>query len=326
MGIPLTSQYYVDANRTDTYVEDGNMLTPYKTLSAAYAAAKIGATRLDPKYINLLSSITEDLTMDTGHVGLQGFTNSGTYAPLFLNGTVSIVPTAGTITDNFFSITNLAIYKSVESSGNAITVAGGAAPVRVLLDSVWTQNYNAGSAGLHVDNTGTGSVVNGRFCQFSPANTGKAIEVVNGIVNMNNCDSSQGGAACVAMFNVQSAGVLTFTNCQLEGTAQQMINCVGGTYAVNNLYLTQTLLTNKLATGHGITLSAGAVAIMANGGFNVLTGAGAKAINGVQSANLATPPFSLVFFSNVSFANAPGTTLVRNTTVTTNKAAYSFMS
>jgi hypothetical protein len=128
------------------------------------------------------------------------------------------------------------------------------------------------------------------------------------------------------MFNVQSAGVLTFTNCQLEGTAQQMINCVGGTYAVNNLSMTQTLITNNLTTGHGITLSAGAIANLANTGFNILTGAGAKAINGVQSANLATLPFSLVFFSNVTFANAPGTTLVRNTTVTTNKAAYSVMS
>jgi hypothetical protein len=105
-----------------------------------------------------------------------------------------------------------------------------------------------------------------------------------------------------------------------------MVNCVGGTYAVNNLSMLQTLLTNKLATGHGITLSAGAIANLANIGFNILTGAGAKAINGVQSANLATLPFSLVFFSNVAFANAPGTTLVGNTTVTTNKAAYSVMS
>ena len=102
LGMPLTSQYFVDANRTDTYVQDGNILTPYKTLSAAYAAAKIGATRLNPKYINLLSSITENLTMDTGYVGLQGFTNSGVRAPLYLNGTITIAPTAGTITDNFF--------------------------------------------------------------------------------------------------------------------------------------------------------------------------------------------------------------------------------
>jgi hypothetical protein len=324
--MPLTSQYYVDANRTDDYTQDGNILTPYKTLSAAYAAAKIGATRLNPKYINLLSSITENLTMDTGYVGLQGFTNSGVRAPLYLNGTITIAPTAGIITDNFFGITNLAILKPEVTSGNCIDVLGGAVPLRVFLESVWLQNGSTGSFGVNINNTGASSVVNGQLCQFSPFATGGGINVINGICNMSICDSTAGGAACVAMFNVQSAGVLNFTNCQLEGTAQQMINCVGGTYAISNLIMTQTLITNSLATGHGITLSAGAIANLANSGFNILTGAGAKAINGVQSANLATLPFSLVFFSNVSFANAPGTTLVRNTTVTTNKAAYSVMS
>ena len=326
IGVPVTSQYFVDANRTDDYTQDGNLLTPYKTLSAAYAAAKIGATRLNPKYINLLSSITENLTMDTGYVGLQGFTNSGVRAPLYLNGTITIAPIAGTITDNFFGITNLAILKPEVTSGNCIDVLGGAVPLRVFLESVWLQNGSTGSFGVNINNTGTSSVVNGQLCQFSPFATGGGINVINGICNMNNCDSSAGNAACVAMFNVQSVGVLNFTNCTLEGTAQQMINCVGGTYAVNNLSMTQTLMTNNLTTGHGITLSAGTIANLANSGFNILTGAGAKAINGVQSANLTTPPFSLVFFSNVAFANAPGTTLVRNTTVTTNKAAYSVMS
>ena len=319
----MTSQYFVDANRTDDYTQDGNILTPYKTLSAAYAAAKIGATRLNPKYINLLSSITENLTMDTGYVGLQGFTNSGVRAPLYLNGTITIAPTAGTITDNFFGITNLAILKPEVTSGNCIDVLGGAVPLRVFLESVWLQNGGTGSFGVNINNTGTSSVVNGQLCQFSPFATGGGINVINGICNMSICDSSAGDAACVAMFNVQSAGVLNFTNCTLEGTAQQMINCVGGTYAVNNLSMLQTFITNNLTTGHGITLSAGAIANLANTGFNILTGAGAKAIHGVQSA---TQPFSLVFFSNVTFANAPGTTLVRNTTVTTNKAAYSVMS
>ena len=327
LQLPLTSQYFVDANRTDDYTQDGNLLTPFKTLSAAYAAAKIGATRLNPKYINLLSSITENLTMDTGYVGLQGFTNSGVRAPLYLNGTITIAPTAGTITDNFFGITNLAILKPEVTSGNCIDVLGGAVPLRVFLESVWLQNGSTGSFGVNINNTGTSSVVNGQLCQFSPFATGGGINVINGICNMVDCDSTGGSATCVDMFRVASGGRLNFSRCQLEGNATQIVNCTGGDYGVSgfNLSLAQTLLTNNRSTGHGITLASACLVSIGTCGLNVLTGSGAKAINGVTSANLATFPYSLVLFNSVSFVNATGV-LVRNTTVTTNKVAYSVMS
>jgi hypothetical protein len=72
-------------------------------------------------------------------------------------------------------------------------------------------------------------------------------------------------------------------------------------------------------------LSAGSLASIGTCGLNILTGSGAKAINGVASANLYTFPYSLVLFDNVNFVNAAGV-LARNTTVTTNKVAYSVMS
>ena len=327
LRLPLTSQYFVDANRTDTYVEDGNLLTPFKTLAAAYSAAKIGATSTNPKYINLLSSITENLTMDTGYVGIQGFTNSGVRAPLYLNGTITIAPTAGTITDNFFGITNLAILKPEGTSGNCIDVLGGAVPLRVFLESVWLQNGSTGSFGVNINNTGTSSVVNGQLCQFSPFATGGGISVVNGTCNMVDCDSTGGSATCVDMFRVASGGRLNFVRCQLEGNATQIVNCTGGDYGVSgfNLTLAQTLLTNNRSTGHGITLASACLVSIGTCGLNVLTGSGAKAINGVASANLQTFPYSLVLFNSVSFVNATDV-LARNTTVTTNKVAYSVMS
>jgi len=327
LQLPLTSQYFVDANRTDTYVEDGNLLTPFKTLAAAYSAAKIGATSTNPKYINLLSSITENLTMDTGYVGIQGFTNSGVRAPLYLNGTITVAPTSGTINDNFLGITNLAILKPEVSSGNCINVAGGSTPCRVFLESVWFQNGSTNSFGLTVDNTGASTSVSGQLCQFSPFATGGGISVVNGTCNMVDCDSTGGSATCVDMFRVASGGRLNFSRCQLEGNATQIVNCTGGDYGVSgfNLSLAQTLLTNNRSTGHGITLASACLVSIGTCGFNVLTGSGAKAINGVASANLATLPYSLVLFDNVNFLNATGV-LVRNTTVTTNKVAYSVMS
>jgi len=327
IGVPVTSQYFVDANRTDDYTQDGNILTPYKTLSAAYAAAKIGAAMLNPKYINLLSSITENLTMDTGYVGLQGFTNSGVRAPLYLNGTITIAPTAGLITDNFFGITNLAILKPEVTSGNCIDVLGGAVPLRVFLESVWLQNGSPGSFGVNINNTGASSVVNGQLNQFSPFATGGGIQVINGICNMVDCDSTGGSASCDSMFAAASGGKLNFARCQLEGNATHMIKCSGGDYGTSgyNITLGQTLLTNNRSTGHGITLSAGSLASIGTCGLNILTGSGAKAINGVASANLATFPYSLVLFDSVTFVNAAGI-IARNTTVTTNKAAYSVMS
>jgi hypothetical protein len=106
-----------------------------------------------------------------------------------------------------------------------------------------------------------------------------------------------------------------------------MIKCSGGDYGTSgyNITLGQTLLTNNRSTGHGITLSAGSFASIGTCGLNILTGSGAKAINGVASANLATLPYSLVLFNSVTFVNAAGI-IARNTTVTTNKAAYSVMS
>jgi hypothetical protein len=69
--VQTNSYFYVDRTRTDSYVENGNILYPYKTLNGAYEAAKNIASFNNPTYITLLSPISEDLTINKGYINLD---------------------------------------------------------------------------------------------------------------------------------------------------------------------------------------------------------------------------------------------------------------
>jgi hypothetical protein len=283
----VTSEVFVDYLRTDSYTPTGTREYPYKTLTTAYAKA-VALTPTGDKAIRIVlmsgntAATYENLTIDTGHIFICGENSSGTHAPILFYGTLTFNGTAGSISENHFSIIGLML--NAISGTNAI-VFSGSNPQRLYLRDVWVTG-NGSSHAVTMTNTGSGSVLHGNDIKFSHNGTGHyhCLNVGAGAANIDALETSGAGIPAIGV----DGGTLTLTNSEID---------CGGAYAIDvyaggRATIANSTIGTTAANSSGIILRAAtAVAIVGNISFSVPTSATTgRAVQGVTGSFLFYGP------------------------------------
>ena len=321
---PATNQFYIDPKRTDNYTATGNPNKPFKTIAACYAYIKtlianntIDAGEVNPIFIILQGSITENITLDTGHIFLVG-QNSTIHAPIYLNGTITISGSAtgsGAIDTNHFSLQGLAIVAVPQKACIHFT---GSNAQRLFVKDLWltargnqtgtTPLTDAGGYGIYADCTGyraspaSNSVIHGSDVKVSHTGTGDvycfkiggqgiAATVSADFANVETSGATQVGA-------VSSGCLLAFTGSELDANGEVCLESYGsGVLSVANSSITNA------ATGesYGVWLhTAGGAALVTNTIIDVeSSNANSRMIKGVAGTAL--------FYKNIMIGRATTT-------------------
>jgi hypothetical protein len=283
--VQTNSYFYVDATRTDSYIENGNILYPYKTLSGAYNAAKNIAHFHNPTYITLLSPIAENLTIDKGYINLVG-NNTNKNDPIRITGSLVFAATGigSTITDNNFSIAGLGV---TATSNNKCILFSGNNPQRLFIQDCWLIAKDNGTC-LYSNNTNTTSRLQGDILKLSPEGVNTtAIDIVSGTSSISFAETSS--SASVLAY-VRNNSTLNISNSQIETTGAKA-------FQVENtarLTLLNSVLTNTANPSTGIFLDASSTAVVVGSAISVPANANSYAINGVAN--------SYLFYKNLYFS------------------------
>jgi hypothetical protein len=284
--VQTNSYFYVDATRADSYIENGNILYPYKTLSGAYNAAKNIAYFHNPTYITLLSPIAENLTIDKGYINLVG-NNTNKNDPIRITGSLVFAATGigSTITDNNFSIAGLGV---TATSNNKCILFSGNNPQRLFVQDCWLIAKDNGTC-LYSNNTNTTSRLQGDILKLSPEGVNTtAIDIVSGTSSISFAETSS--SASVLAY-VRNNSTLNISNSQIETAGVKAFQVENGA----RLTLLNSVLTNTAYPSTGIFLTnAGSTAVVVGSAISVPANANSYAINGVA--------YSYLFYKNLYFS------------------------
>ena len=282
--VQTNSYFYVDPTRTDSYVENGNILYPYKTLSGAYNAAKNIASFNNPTYITLLSPIAENLTINKGYINLVG-NNTNKNDPIRITGSLVFAATGGTVTDNNFSIAGLGI---TATSNNKCILFSGNNPQRLFIQDCWLIANDNGTC-LYSNNTNATSRLQGDILKLSPEGVNTtAIDIVSGISSISFAETS---SSANVLAYVRNNSILNISNSQIETAGEKA-------FQVENtarLTLLNSVLTNTANPSTGIFLTnAASTAVVVGSAISVPANANSYAANGVAN--------SYLFYKNLYFS------------------------
>jgi len=244
-----TNQFFVDPNRTDSYVANGSIITPFKTISAAQTAINnliaegvVIATELNPAFIRLQGAVTEDVTLTKGHIFLVG-ENGSIANPIYLIGTITVNgddTSASALDNNHFSIQGITVLPN--GSNNGIVFTGSNAQ-RLSLENIWIQVGGTGT-GILCNNTGVRisdgfkSRCYGTQIKISHTGSGNiyCFNIVKGSADFTFVDTS--GATKVAV--VQTGATLAFVQSQLNAKNEACLEV----YGTGILSVTQSTISN----------------------------------------------------------------------------------
>jgi len=285
-----TNQFFVDPNRTDSYVANGSIITPFKTISAAQTAINnliaegvVIATELNPAFIRLQGSVTEDVTLTKGHIFLVG-ENGSIANPIYLIGTITVNgddTSASALDNNHFSIQGITVLPN--GSNNGIVFTGSNAQ-RLSLENIWVQVGGTGT-GILCNNTGVRisdgfkSRCYGTQIKISHTGSGNiyCFNIVQGSADFTFVDTS--GATKVAV--VQTGATLSFVQSQLNAKNEACLEV----YGTGILSVTQSSISNLFGstTCYGIWLhDIGSVANVGQSLFQVSsTNINSRAVHGI---------------------------------------------
>jgi hypothetical protein len=284
--VQTNSYFYVDATRTDSYIENGNILYPYKTLSSAYNAAKNIAHFHNPTYITLLSPIAENLTIDKGYINLVG-NNTNKNDPIRITGSLVFAATGigSTITDNNFSMAGLGV---TATSNNKCILFSGNNPQRLFIQDCWLIAKDNGTC-LYSNNTNTTSRLQGDILKLSPEGVNTtAIDIVSGTSSISFAETSS--SASVLAY-VRNNSTLNISNSQIETAGAKAFQVEN----TGRLTLLNSVLTNTANPSTGIFLKdAFSTAVVVGSAISVPANANSYAINGVAN--------SYLFYKNLYFS------------------------
>jgi len=284
--VQTNSYFYVDATRTDSYIENGNILYPYKTLSGAYNAAKNIAHFHNPTYITLLSPIAENLTIDKGYINLVG-NNTNKNDPIRITGSLVFAATGigTTATDNNFSIAGLGV---TATSNNKCILFSGNKPQRLFIQDCWLIAKDNGTC-LYSNNTNTTSRLQGDILKLSPEGVNTtAIDIVSGTSSISFAETSS--LASVLAY-VRNNSTLNISNSQIETSGAKAFQVENAA----RLTLLNSVLTNTANPSTGIFLKdALSTAVVVGSAISVPANANSYAINGVAN--------SYLFYKNLYFS------------------------
>jgi hypothetical protein len=190
--IQVTSVFHVDSKRTDTYVETGSNITPFKTIQAAINAAS-GTSGTD--IILAANNYTENIVINKNSLNIMG---SG-LAKLF--GTIDITSAAliteftdltmkGNVTANLTGNCKINLYDTDANTGvwNITAVEGAGAGYFQIWGGSFTPSvatitgFNNGLIGVNGTNFANTITINNSWVQFNAAS------FWGSIVNLNNCE------------------------------------------------------------------------------------------------------------------------------------------
>jgi len=285
-----TNQFFVDPNRTDSYVANGSIITPFKTISAAQTAINnliaegvVIATELNPAFIRLQGSVTEDVTLTKGHIFLVG-ENGSIANPIYLIGTITVNgddTSASALDNNHFSIQGITVLPN--GSNNGIVFTGSNAQ-RLSLENIWVQVGGTGT-GILCNNTGVRisdgfkSRCYGTQIKISHTGSGNiyCFNIVQGSADFTFVDTS--GATKVAV--VQTGATLAFVQSQLNAKNEACLEV----YGTGILSVTQSSISNLFGSTacYGIWLhDIGSVANVGQSLFQVSsTNINSRAVHGI---------------------------------------------
>ena len=237
--IAPSNQFYVDAARTESYIEDGSMYRPFKTIAAAQTAIDdliLAGTILpsgqNPVFIVISSNIEEDVTLSKGHVFLIS-DHGSIHAQIFLHGTITVEGEGLTLESNHFSIQGLTI-SPIYDNLTSIHFTGSNPQFLLLQDmGIWA----GGSLGVGIlmDNSGTGSYCHGTAVSMSHTGVGDVycIQVIKGIAEFQNLEPSYNGLDQVG--SVANDGSLTIYDSTLRASGEVVLEAYdGGTLTLVN--------------------------------------------------------------------------------------------
>jgi hypothetical protein len=309
----VTNQFYVDPFAANTYTPTGSILKPFRTIAAAQAEieARITANtlvpgELNPIFIVLTGSITENVTLTRGHVFLTTL-NGSIHTPIYLTGQITINgdnSSTGAIDANHFAITGLTI---VGPNQGACIYFTGTNAQRLQVQDIWltargsqtgtTPFVNAGGYGIFSDNSGVRasdnkrSPIHGSDVKISHTGSGDVycFRFSNGSTgefdNVETSGATQVGAA-------GSGSLLAFTNSTLDANGEVILEAYStGSISVNNCLLSNS----NTGVSYGIWLhDLGGNAIIIN---TVISVASSNAASRMIKGN-ATDPTG-VFYNNI---------------------------
>ena len=296
----LKGTLYVDPSRTgETYTRTGNILTPFNTIGAAYAAAvSAGYNDSNPAFIILLGNTTENVTFTQGGIWLTSF-GSGTHGSYNITGSITFNGSAGSTVENHFMMANVRIIAPSDGKGIYST---GTNPQKVFLKDIWIDASGTTGAGIYIDNSGTGSTLHLNDGHLTHSGTGDVhcIDARTGGCYMTDIETS---GSNVQVVRVGASAVVTLDSSEIDATGDAAIEVYGGVISV-----TRSIISNTKVNGHGIALNtSGSVATVGDCIFNinasgVTTG---KAVYGVATTALYYQFITFYPGSNTSKTASP---------------------
>jgi hypothetical protein len=307
-AIPVTSEVFLDYLRTDSYTPNGTRERPYKTLATALAKAiTLTPGGGNPIRIIMISGNTsataETVSITNGHIYLVGDNSSGTHAPIYFYGQITLNGSAASISDNHFSIANLAI--QAVSGTTAITFSG-TNPQRLFMKDVWLTGNGSADA-MRMTNTGSGSTANIDDCKFSHNGTGHyhSINILAGTANLSTCETS---GVLSGAFGV--AGALNLSFSEILSSGEYAVDV----YTGGVLTMATCKVTTTAANSYGIKLGeAGATAVIGNVLFTVPAAGTARCVYGVASTVLYHTGLSFYPGGNAKISSAISSTAIGTT-------------
>ena len=251
------NRWYVDPSRTDInpVSSTGNITNPFLTITAAlaYIEARIADGTLsnfdetanivlNPQFIVLTSSTTEDVTLTRGHIYIVGDTPDAGHVPIWIQGHVTITPGGATKAANDFGLFHVAVLPTGNFHGVKVT---GTAACRVYLEDVYVYQGTAGYSCVYMDNSDVTTQLELVDCHTSRAGGSDfLVDIQSAYCKIDNLETNGQGQA----LNFANASTGTMLNSvidagvgaviTLSGTVQfGMGNCIlNNTSAATNTY------------------------------------------------------------------------------------------
>jgi hypothetical protein len=282
------NRWYVDPSRTDINpaASTGNVNNPFLTVTAAlaYIEARIADGTLsnfdptanvvlNPQFIVLSGSTTEDVTLTRGHIYIIGATPDAGHVPIWIQGHVTITPGGATKAINDFGLFHVAVKPTGNFHGVKVT---GTAACRVYLEDVYVFQGSSGYSCVYQDNSDVTTKLEMVDCHVSrEAGSTFLVDIqsayckidnleTNGIGQVLNQANDSAGSMLNSVIDANTGAVVT-----LSGTVQWgMGNCI-----LNN--------SGSGANTHGVSMSGTASIQFGVCTFNIPAGqATNRAING----------------------------------------------
>ena len=270
------NRWYVDPSRTDIVAgtSTGSISNPFLTITEAlaYIEARIADGSLsnfdptanivlNPQFIILTSSTTENVALTRGHIYIVGDTPDAGHVPIWIQGNVTITPAAATKAVNDFGLFHVAVLPSGANHGVTIT---GSNPCRVHLEDVYVYQGTANKSCIYADNTGTATLIQIFGCHVSRAGGSTyLIDIQRGYCNIENLETN-GNGQVLNFVNDSTGTLLNSTLDASNGAVITLGNTVQfgmGTSILNN--------TSTAANTYGVLMSGNATMQFGVCTFNV---------------------------------------------------------